>query len=329
LSSNNQRQHDAHQESLMTSIDFNGIIPAIAVPFKPDFSIDEPELKRFAQWLASQPGVTALMTNGHTGEVFSLTPRERAEVTRITASAVGGQCPVISSIVCEGIKDAVEQAHWAKDAGAVGLDIMPPHHWLRFGFLAEHCLEYFNAIGEAVGLPLIVHVYPAWTRGSYSTSLLGQLAKLPSVVAFKMGEREMNKYARDIKEIREADATKGLLTCHDEYLLASMVQGIDGALVGFASLVPGLIHDLLVAVKAGDLNEAMRVQALISPLKDAVYGAGEPTGEAHGRMKAAMALAGILRDGTVRPPTQAPNAKELDVIQRALQQAGLLKRAAA
>jgi 4-hydroxy-tetrahydrodipicolinate synthase len=313
----------------MKSINFNGIIPAIAVPFRSDFSIDEQELRRFAQWLAGQPGITALMTNGHTGEVFSLTPRERAEVTRITASAVGDKCPVISSIVCEGIKDAVEQGQWAKDAGATGLDIMPPHHWLRFGFLPEHCIEYFNAIGEATGLPLVVHIYPAWTRGSYSTALLGQLAKLPHVAAFKMGEREMNKYARDIKEIRECNATKALLTCHDEYLLATMVQGIDGALVGFASLVPGLINDLLTAVKAGDLNEAMRVQGLITPLKDAVYGAGEPTGEAHGRMKAAMALAGILRDGTVRPPTQTPNAKELDTIRRALQHARLLKRAAA
>ena len=91
----------------MSGFDFNGIIPAIAVPFNPDFSIDEPELRRFSQWLASQPGVVALMTNGHTGEVFSLTPRERAEVTRITAKAVDGMCPVISSVVCEGIKDAV------------------------------------------------------------------------------------------------------------------------------------------------------------------------------------------------------------------------------
>jgi 4-hydroxy-tetrahydrodipicolinate synthase len=305
----------------MSGIDFNGIIPAIAVPFNKDFSIDEPELRRFAQWLAGQPGISALMTNGHTGEVFSLTPRERAVVTRITAEAVHGICPVVSSVVCEGIKDAVEQANWAKEAGASYLDIMPPHHWLRFGFKPEHCLDYFNAIGDATGLPLIVHIYPAWTRGSYSSELLAQLARLPHVVAFKMGEREMNKYARDIKEIRAADPSKALLTCHDEYLLASMVQGIDGALVGFASLVPGLIHDLLKAVKAGDLTQAMRLQALITPLKDAVYGSGEPTGEAHGRMKAAMALAGILRDGTVRPP--------IDAIRSALQHAGLPTRAAA
>ncbi|QOT79466.1 dihydrodipicolinate synthase family protein [Cupriavidus basilensis] len=313
----------------MSDINFRGIIPAIAVPFKADYSINEPELRRFAKWLGAQEGVTALMTNGHTGEVFSLTPRERAEVTRITADATQGICPVISSVVCEGINDAVEQAGWAKEAGAAGLDIMPPHHWLRFGFKPEHCLDYFNAIGKASGLPLVVHIYPAWTRGSYSSELLAELAKLPYVKAFKMGEREMNKYARDIKEIRAADPTKVLMTCHDEYLLASMVQGIDGALVGFASLIPGLINDLLKAVKAGDLHEAMRVQALINPLKDAVYGAGEPTGEAHGRMKAAMALAGILRDGTVRPPTHAPSAEELAAIRAALALAGITQKAAA
>ncbi|ANN66634.1 dihydrodipicolinate synthase family protein [Bordetella bronchialis] len=313
----------------MATIDYHGIIPAIAVPFNKDYSINEPNLRQFAQWLGRQPGISALMTNGHTGEVFSLTPRERAEVTRITAEAVKGICPVVSSVVCEGINDAVEQAGWAKEAGADALDIMPPHHWLRFGFKPEHCLDYFNAIGEATRLPLIVHIYPAWTRGSYSTDLLAQLARMPHVAAFKMGEREMNKYARDIKAIREADPTKALLTCHDEYLLASMVQGIDGALVGFASLVPGLIHDLLTAVKKGDLKEAMYVQSLITPLKDAVYGSGEPTGEAHGRMKAAMAMAGIIADGTVRPPTHAPGKQELQAIEDALRHANLLKKSAA
>ena len=34
------------------------IIPAIAVPFTRDFAIDEPDLRRFAQWLAAQPGIT-------------------------------------------------------------------------------------------------------------------------------------------------------------------------------------------------------------------------------------------------------------------------------
>jgi 4-hydroxy-tetrahydrodipicolinate synthase len=308
---------------------FHGLIPAMAVPFRPDFSIDEAELTRFAQWLARQPGVVGMMTNGHTGEVFSLTPRERVEVTRIAAKATEGICPVISSVVCEGIDDAVEQALEAKKAGAQALDIMPPHHWLRFGFRTSHVIEYFTAIGEATGLPLIVHVYPAWTKSSFSSQLLAELARLPFVKAFKIGTREMNKYARDLKEIRAAAPEKALLTCHDEYLLASMVQGVDGALVGFASLIPGLINDLLTAVRAGDLKTAMAVQALIDPLKEAVYGDGEPTGEAHANMKAAMAAAGILKSGLVRRPTVAPSQEELERIQAAVAGAGLTSRQAA
>lgn len=314
---------------MAAAINFHGLIPAMAVPFRPDFSIDEQQLVSFARWLAGQPGVVAMMTNGHTGEVFSLTPRERAEVTRIVASAVDESCPVISSIVCEGIKDAIEQARWAKDAGAQALDIMPPHHWLRFGFRPSHVLEYFKAIGEASGLPLIVHVYPAWTKASFASELLAELAQLPCVHAFKIGTREMNKYKGDLQAIRAVAPGKALLTCHDEYLLASMVQGIDGALVGFASVIPGLIHDLLQAVKAGDLKRAMAIQAQIDPLKDAVYGGGEPTGEAHANMKAAMVAAGIFKSGTMRPPTIAPSRKELAQIEAAVAAAGLKPAAAA
>ena len=54
--------------------------------------IDEPALRKLASWLAGHEGVVAVMTNGHTGEVFSLTPAERAEVTRIVAEELKGAC---------------------------------------------------------------------------------------------------------------------------------------------------------------------------------------------------------------------------------------------
>lgn len=306
---------------------YRGIIPAISCPFTADHRIDEPALRRLASWLAGHEGIVSVMTNGHTGEVFSLTPAERAEVTRIVADELRGRLPVISSIVCEGLRDAADHARAARKAGAVALDVMPPHHWLRFGCTPAHVLAYFDAIHQAApDLDLVAHVYPAWTRASYPSALMGELARLPYLQAFKVGQRDMNKYARDIQAVRAADPSKALLTCHDEYLLASMVQGVDGALVGFATFIPQLIVDLWNAVRAGDLHRAMAVQAVITPLKDAVYGGGEPTGEAHARMKAGMWLAGVLDDPTVRPPTQAPGAAELDELRAALRQAGLLAR---
>ena len=74
---------------------YRGIIPAIACPFTRDHRIDEPALRRLASWLAGHAGVVAVMTNSHTGEVFSLTPAERAAAARIVASELRGRLPVI------------------------------------------------------------------------------------------------------------------------------------------------------------------------------------------------------------------------------------------
>jgi len=169
---------------------FHGVIPAMAIPFRDDYKIDEEGLARFARWLAARDGVTALMTNGHTREVGSLLPEERAEVTRVVADAVRGRVRVISAVCAEGTFEAIEHARAAAHAGADAIDVMPCHMWLRFGVREDAVYEYVRAIGAESGLDVVVHVYPASTKVAYSTRLMVRLAGLPQVKAFKMGERD-------------------------------------------------------------------------------------------------------------------------------------------
>ena len=305
---------------------FRGILPAMQVPFRDDLAIDHDELRRFAGWLAGHAGIGGLVTNGHTGEVFALSANERADVTRTIADAVAGRVPVVSGICCESIQESVEHALMADEAGASGLLVMPPHYWLRFGMRDDHVIDHFLAISQAVELNLIVHVYPAWTKARYSSRLLAELARVPNVTTFKVGTREMSKYERDIRAIRTANPDCTVLTCHDEYVLASMVQGVDGALVGFASLIPELLVELYAAVREGDLHAARQVQQRISILKDAVYADEEPSGDAHARMKAAMVMAGRLKSSVVRPPTRQPSQERLEQIREALEAVGLLAK---
>jgi 4-hydroxy-tetrahydrodipicolinate synthase len=70
----------------------------------------------------------------------------------------------------------------------------------------------------------------------------------------------------------------------------------------------------------------MDLQLRINPLKDAVYGGGEPTGDAHARMKMAMYLAGRFKSPAVQPPTRLPEGAELQAIEDALKEAGMLVR---
>lgn len=308
---------------------YRGVLPAMQLPYNDDLSIDEPELRRFSNWLASHDGIGGLVTNGHTGEVFALSPAERAQATRIAAEAVDGKVPIVSGICAEGVNEAVEHAGMAKQAGASGLLIMPPHYWLRFGMQPEYVIDLFTTIGKAVDINLVVHVYPAWTKASYSSELLGELAKLPWVTTFKVGTREMSKYDADIHAIRETGEDVTILTCHDEYILTSMIQGVDGALVGFGSFIPELITALYAAVREGDLKKAQEIQGRIYRLKQVVYAAGEPTSDAHARMKVAMYYAGRLKSTTVRPPTRLPAGEHLNRIKQAVQNAGLLQNEAA
>ena len=302
---------------------FKGVIPALAVPFRDDYKIDEDGLARFSRWLAGRRGVTALMTNGHTGEVGSLLPEERAEVTRIVADAVAGQVRVISAVCSEGTFEAIEHARAAAHAGADTIDVMPCHMWLRFGVKEDAVYEYVRAIGAESGLDLIIHVYPASTRVAYSTRLMTRLASLPQVRGFKMGQRDLGKYERDVRALRAEAPDVSLLNCMDEYLFPTFVHPMDGTLVGCASLIPELTFELMDAMQADDLPRARRANERIWPVKEAVYGAGEPSGDAHARMKEGLALRGLFRSALARPPVLPPSAEEVAAMKAALEASGV------
>ena len=297
---------------------FHGVIPAMAVPFRDGYKLDEDNLARFAVWLAGCRGVTAVMTNGHTGEVGSLQPDERAAVTRVVADAVKGRVRIVSAVCAEGTFEAVEHARAAAHAGADTVDVMPCHMWLRFGVREEAVYEYVKAIGGESGLDVIVHVYPTNTRAAYSTRLMLRLASIPQVKGFKMGERDLGAYERDIRALRTDAPHVSLLNCMDEYLFATLVHGMDGTLVGCASLIPELTNDLFEAMAADDLPRARAINDRIWPIKEAVYGAGEPSGDAHARMKEGLVLRGIFRTALARPPVLPPSTTDIAAMQAAL-----------
>lgn len=75
----------------MKNQNWNTILPAICVPLHEDESIHEEELRKYVSWLASFDEIGGLVTNGHTGEITSMSLEERARVTRIVAEEVGDQ----------------------------------------------------------------------------------------------------------------------------------------------------------------------------------------------------------------------------------------------
>jgi 4-hydroxy-tetrahydrodipicolinate synthase len=299
-------------------------MPATLCPFRDDDSIDEEGLRAYVRYLASVPGITALVCNGHTGEVMSLRTRERAQVTRIIADEVGDRVKVVSGVCAEGSDEAIDQALAAKEAGADGILLMPPHHWLRFGRTRETALGFFEDVASGADIDIVVHQYPAWTKACYSLSEMLEMVKMPRVVCIKMGTRDMARWGYDYRKLKAAAPHVSVVSCHDEYLLATLLDGCDGALVGFAGFVPALIVKLVETALAGDLAGAYAAQEQIRPLAQIVYRFGEPSSDAHQRMKCAMTLLGKFPSMRMRRPIRPLLPAEVARIRRELVEGGFL-----
>jgi 4-hydroxy-tetrahydrodipicolinate synthase len=301
---------------------WTGVMPATLCPFNDDDSIDEAGLRAYVRYLASVPGITGLVCNGHTGEVMSLRNAERQRVTQIIASEVGDRMKVVSGVCAEGSDEAIDQARAAKQAGADAILLMPPHHWLRFGRTFETAIGFFNDVATDADIDIIVHQYPAWTKASYSLKEMLELVKIDHVVSIKMGTRDMARWGYDYRKLKAAAPDVSVISCHDEYLLATLLEGCDGALVGFAGFVPALIVELVKTALAGDLQGAYAAQDKIRPLAQIVYRFGEPSSDAHQRMKCAMTLMGHFPSMHMRRPIRPLPQAEIDRIQNELVEAG-------
>ncbi|HUW17716.1 MAG TPA: dihydrodipicolinate synthase family protein [Sedimentisphaerales bacterium] len=303
-----------------------GVFPATLCAFHEDQSIDDEGLRDYVRDLCAVDGLKGLVCNGHTGEIMSLRPMERVQVTRVFAEEVGKSgkaLKVVSGIAAEGSLEAIDHARAAKEAGADAILLMPPHHWLRFGRSSRTAVGFFEDVAEGGDIDIIVHQYPAWTRAGYSLAEMQEMIKIPQVVCIKMGTRDMARWLWDYEQLKAARPDLSIITCHDEYLLPTLLEAGDGALIGFAGFAPELMVKLVHACLDGDLKAAKEAQRTVAPLARLIYNFGEPGCGAHQRMKVAKWLMGTFSSPVFRRPLRPLSPEQVDGIRKGLRAIGL------
>lgn len=304
---------------------WTGVFAATLCAFHEDESLDEQGLGRYSRELASVDGIQGLVCNGHTGEIMSLRPHERARVTQVISNALSDaprRVKVISGVSAEGSLEAIDHAIAAKEAGADAILLMPPHHWLRFGRSLQTAVGFAHDVADATGIDIILHQYPAWTKAGYSLAEMREIIRHPRVVMVKMGTRDMSRWLFDYEQLKQTRPDVAIVTCHDEFLLPTLLEAADGALVGFAGFAPKLIVDVVHAALDGDLDRAKRAQQHVAPLARLIYNFGEPGCGAHQRMKVARWLMGRFPSPHFRRPMRALSPDEIERIRAALSRIG-------
>jgi 4-hydroxy-tetrahydrodipicolinate synthase len=128
-----------------------GVLPIVQTPFLDSDEIDYSALKREVDWALEQ-GVDGLGT-GMVSELLKLTASERQALAEHLVEYAAGRVPVFMGVGAESSRQAHEYAKAAERAGCDAVMATPP---ISSRVSEGGMLDYFRALADGVGVPLIV-----------------------------------------------------------------------------------------------------------------------------------------------------------------------------
>ncbi len=308
----------------MNHHDLVGIIPAVIVPMRADFSIDYSAFERYLEWVMSHSPV-GLAVNVDTGEGPYLTVDERAEVIRTARRVSAGRCRIIAGVGGPATHTAVANARAAKEAGADALLVFPTPAFLNDPLDPDIPYHYHTAIADASGLPLVVfQLGPVFGGVNYTPEALARVLELPQVIGLKDASFDCQRFIQTRDIVRQAGHPITLLNGNDNFLLESFLLGAQGGLLGYAAVGVGLVGGMLKAVQENDFDAAVAMQPKVQGFCDYIY--ARPIGDYRARCKVALVPMGLLtpEQTFVRPPYQSLWEAENERAHQAVEKAGLL-----
>lgn len=284
-----------------------GVIAFPITPFNEDLSLNLDGLRHNLTKLREH-SLCAVVAAGGTGEVYSLTPAEYAEVVRLTVEVIGGKAPIIAGV---GFNQplAVEMAKQAAAAGADGILALPPYYPNADD---EGMLSYYRSIGEATDLGLLIYSRD-WANFS-PAQVAGLAARIPTLVAWKDGQADIRRYQMIINHV--GDRLYWIGGAGDDMVPGYYSLGIRTYTSSIATVAPKLslkLHEVAAAGRGEELNRLM--SELVVPL----YALrARRKGYEVSAMKTLMDMVG-LRGGPVRPPLVEVRPEEREELKAILE----------
>lgn len=284
----------------------HGITPPMATPFDEQGGIDIDALRADVRYLIEAAHVHGLAVGGSTGEGHTLSIEEVRQLTVAAVEEAEGRVPIITGIIVDSTRDAIERGLAVADLDVAALQVTPVHYLFRPD--DEAMIDYFGAIAEGTGLPVMIYNVVPWTYLSP-----GLLTRIITEVDGVIGVKQS---AGDLKMLADLIATLGdrgvIMSAVDALLYSSFALGAHGAIAAILTAVPTLCVRLWDTVQSRDYATALDLHNRLLGVWNAIQGDNLPA-----NVKYAMELQGRPA-GYPRAPMPAPSAQRRESIRRAL-----------
>jgi dihydrodipicolinate synthase/N-acetylneuraminate lyase len=251
-----------------------GIFTPNIVPLNLDGSINEPELRRYVDWLIDK-GVHGLYPNGSTGEFTRFTPEERRRIIQIVCEQNAGRVPVLAGAAESNTRETILACERYAEYGARAVAIVSPFY---YKLSPESLYAYFREI--ALNTPIDVTLYniPMFAT-PIDVPTIKRLAEFERIAGIKDSSGDLTFMMRMMSAVKPIRPDFFFLTGWDAILVPMLVIGVDGGTNAISGIAPELTRKMYDLTRAGQLDEAMRLQFRVVELFDAiVFAADFPEG---------------------------------------------------
>ena len=262
---------------------FTGMATALVTPMTAE-GIDYDSFGRFIDFQIDS-GINALVAMGTTGENATIEPLDQTAVIRYTVERAAGRVPVIAGTGTNNTAHVIDNTKRACDAGADAVLVVTPYYnkATQSGLIA-----HFTQVADVSTVPVILYNVPGRTGCNIQPKTLAVLAEHPNIVALKEASGNMAQFMEMMRLVGDKIA---IYSGEDALTAPMMSMGGKGAISVLSNVVPGLAVAMTDAAKAGNYEEAARLQLSMLPLIDALFSQVNPI-----PAKAAVSAMGFGQD---------------------------------
>ena len=250
-----------------------GVVPASVTPFRPDESVDTQALIRLMEWNMTQ-GADTFFIGGSSAECFLLSPSERMQIFE-AAAQLSDRAYLVAHVGAISVKEAEEYARGAVSLGFDAIAATPPFY---YGFGAQEISDYYEAIAQAAGKPVMIYNFPGNTGKPFD--LDNPVTRRLFQSEYIFGVKHTNQVVYQLERIKNLNPSLTVMNGFDETMVAGLALGADGSIGStFNFMYPHYrrIYDLFLAhrheealalqIKANNIMHALCEVGLIPAIK--------------------------------------------------------------
>jgi dihydrodipicolinate synthase/N-acetylneuraminate lyase len=223
----------------------------LLTPFTEDGEVDERSLAALVEYVIAA-GIDGIVGLGTTGEFFTLSVDEQAQLMGVLAEQVRRRVPLTFGIGNTATSVSIALARHAQELGADCVMLQSPYY---FAHASDAIDAHFLAVANAVDLPLMVYDGSAGIELSVERihSLHQRAANIRYV---KMSVPDPAKVGAMRAGAPDVEALAG----DENMMLMGLRQGAIGSTVGWGNVAPDAIAGIHRAFERGDLDAARAIQ---------------------------------------------------------------------